>query len=368
MCQKRLPEALAAWLAAPPGLQPLLLTRCRLRMRRRGCSGQRAAAHYYSFALIRPARCAEFRLLDEQLAAMAAAVEASEALFIDDNELARLATDIPDLRVRLGIGDTQVFGGQGFSLVKVQLQASGGVCLAPDRCQVVHLPLAAGCCPAPGRRVPGPAGSLAAACQGLCVPQALESFPVHACRGPACYGAACWARLLRHAGWLGVDPSRHEGATCTPPHTCLPTHIPNFPPRRSARAWSKSWMACCLACAASSCSFPTSALPANSSGGLCVVRNQLLISRLRPPSPKPPGVGLPLARPYLPPALPAHSLLPRRRRAARSMSGVAVLGSAALQLRIDTSQLASPGQPCPAACPPAPLYAECNPMGAPRAR
>lgn len=70
---------------------------------------------------------AEFRLLDEQLAAMAAAVEASEALFIDDNELARLATDIPDLRVRLGIGDTQVFGGQGFSLVKVQLQIREGV-------------------------------------------------------------------------------------------------------------------------------------------------------------------------------------------------------------------------------------------------
>lgn len=57
---------------------------------------------------------------------MAAAVEASEALFIDDNELARLATDIPDLRVRLGIGDTIVFGGQGFSLVKVQMQASTG--------------------------------------------------------------------------------------------------------------------------------------------------------------------------------------------------------------------------------------------------
>ena len=101
---------------------------------------------------------AEFRLLDEQLGAMAAAVEAEEALFIDDrygpeqgcrcccccwstaglpsadaaprshdppplqtvpstytlcptfddSELARLATDIPDLRLRLGIGEAQV--------------------------------------------------------------------------------------------------------------------------------------------------------------------------------------------------------------------------------------------------------------------
>lgn len=101
---------------------------------------------------------------------MAAAVDASEALFIDDAELAKvrapepvfvcerrihpscrmslpsgvccvvagrptvfvdlsrlsvrlqLATDIPDLRIRLGIGDTEVFGGQGFSLAIVQLR------------------------------------------------------------------------------------------------------------------------------------------------------------------------------------------------------------------------------------------------------
>lgn len=75
---------------------------------------------------------AEFSMLDEQLAGMAAAVEAEEALFIDDSELARLATDIPDLRVRLGIGDTEVFGGQGFSLVKVQLQIREGVVKVVD--------------------------------------------------------------------------------------------------------------------------------------------------------------------------------------------------------------------------------------------
>ena len=37
----------------------------------------------------------------------------------------QLATDIPDLRIRLGIGDTEVFGGQGFSLAIVQLRVRG---------------------------------------------------------------------------------------------------------------------------------------------------------------------------------------------------------------------------------------------------
>ncbi|KAI3427991.1 hypothetical protein D9Q98_006379 [Chlorella vulgaris] len=75
---------------------------------------------------------AEFRLLDEQLLGMAASVEAEEALFVDDSELARLATDIPDLRMRLGIGETEVFGGTGFSLVKVQLQIREGVVKVVD--------------------------------------------------------------------------------------------------------------------------------------------------------------------------------------------------------------------------------------------
>ena len=130
-----------------------------------------------------PPVCAEFRLLDEQLAGMAAAVEGSESLFIDDSELARLATDVPDLRVsaahaalpfsssraaglgwqcsaaaglvrpaqphsapchhrcnlgthtnspvccqclqvRLGIGESEVFGSTGFSIGKLQMQVS----------------------------------------------------------------------------------------------------------------------------------------------------------------------------------------------------------------------------------------------------
>lgn len=65
---------------------------------------------------------AEFGLLDAGLSSLATAVDAGEALYVDESDLARLATDIPDMRMRLGLGDTQVFGGAGFSLVKVQLQ------------------------------------------------------------------------------------------------------------------------------------------------------------------------------------------------------------------------------------------------------
>jgi hypothetical protein len=71
---------------------------------------------------------------------MAASVEAEEALFVDDSELARLATDIPDLRMRLGIGETEVFGGTGFSLVKVQLQVG----LGPIRGPGLRIPAEAG--------------------------------------------------------------------------------------------------------------------------------------------------------------------------------------------------------------------------------
>ena len=41
-------------------------------------------------------------------------------------ELARLATDIPDMRVRLGLGDTDVFGGTGmtFSFEQASIQES----------------------------------------------------------------------------------------------------------------------------------------------------------------------------------------------------------------------------------------------------
>lgn len=70
---------------------------------------------------------AEFKQLDAELAALAAEVEAGGSLFIDDGELAALATEVPDLRLRLGVGDSQVFGGSGFSLVKVQMQTRQSV-------------------------------------------------------------------------------------------------------------------------------------------------------------------------------------------------------------------------------------------------
>jgi LETM1-like protein len=65
---------------------------------------------------------AEFRQLDAELAAMASEVEAGGALYIDDGDIAALATEIPDLRLRLGVGDTTVFGGSGLSLSKMQMQ------------------------------------------------------------------------------------------------------------------------------------------------------------------------------------------------------------------------------------------------------
>lgn len=65
---------------------------------------------------------AEFRQLDTDLSDLAAEVEAGGALVLDDGVLAGLATEIPDLRIRLGVGDTTVFGGTGISLGKVQMQ------------------------------------------------------------------------------------------------------------------------------------------------------------------------------------------------------------------------------------------------------
>lgn len=47
---------------------------------------------------------AEFALLDGPIAALAEDVEKGEAGRINEDELARLAVDIPDLRMRLGIG------------------------------------------------------------------------------------------------------------------------------------------------------------------------------------------------------------------------------------------------------------------------
>lgn len=71
--------------------------------------------------------CAEFKGLATSLAVLAAASEPEEILFIDDAELAALATEIPDLRIRLGLGDDIVFGSSGFSFSKVQFQVRQAV-------------------------------------------------------------------------------------------------------------------------------------------------------------------------------------------------------------------------------------------------
>lgn len=66
---------------------------------------------------------AEYKELATALAILVeASVHPDELLFIDDYELATLATEIPDLRMRLGIGDEIVFGGSGFSINKLQFQ------------------------------------------------------------------------------------------------------------------------------------------------------------------------------------------------------------------------------------------------------
>lgn len=65
---------------------------------------------------------AEFALLEESLVGLAQLVDRGSAIIIDEDELLTLATDVPDLRVRLGITDDKVFGGSGFSFLKLQLQ------------------------------------------------------------------------------------------------------------------------------------------------------------------------------------------------------------------------------------------------------
>jgi hypothetical protein len=47
---------------------------------------------------------AEFALLDAPIAALAQAVDEGEAGLINEEDLSRLAVEIPDLRMRLGIG------------------------------------------------------------------------------------------------------------------------------------------------------------------------------------------------------------------------------------------------------------------------
>lgn len=71
--------------------------------------------------------CAEYKGLATSLAVLAAASDPEELLYIDDAELAALATEIPDLRIRLGLGDDIVFGSSGFSLSKLQFQVRQAV-------------------------------------------------------------------------------------------------------------------------------------------------------------------------------------------------------------------------------------------------
>lgn len=65
---------------------------------------------------------AEFGLLDQQLAVLVSAVEAAEPLLIAEEDLILVASEIPDLRGRLGIAEREVFGGQGMSWLKIRLQ------------------------------------------------------------------------------------------------------------------------------------------------------------------------------------------------------------------------------------------------------
>ncbi|CAK0783736.1 hypothetical protein CVIRNUC_006935 [Coccomyxa viridis] len=69
---------------------------------------------------------AEFALLDGPIATLAEDVDKGEAGRINEDELARLAVEIPDLRMRLGIGDARVFAGTGWTLVRAQATMGEG--------------------------------------------------------------------------------------------------------------------------------------------------------------------------------------------------------------------------------------------------
>ena len=58
------------------------------------------------------------------LCALRCAVHAEHAVHAVHPPCCRLATDIPDMRLRLGFSDSQIFGGTGLSFVTMQLRAS----------------------------------------------------------------------------------------------------------------------------------------------------------------------------------------------------------------------------------------------------
>ncbi|RMZ54979.1 hypothetical protein APUTEX25_000496, partial [Auxenochlorella protothecoides] len=78
-------------------------------------------------ALGSPFSTPEFKVLDEELAPLAAALEEDELVYIEAAELARLADDIIDLRTSMGLGDTQVFGGGLFNMARLQFQVKEGI-------------------------------------------------------------------------------------------------------------------------------------------------------------------------------------------------------------------------------------------------
>lgn len=65
---------------------------------------------------------AEFALLEEQLTGLALALDKMAINLAGEELLETLATEIPDMRNRVGVGDAEVFGSSGFSLTRVRLQ------------------------------------------------------------------------------------------------------------------------------------------------------------------------------------------------------------------------------------------------------
>jgi hypothetical protein len=70
---------------------------------------------------------AEYTLVEEQLAVLASTVGPASMPFVGDDVLEKLAVDVPDLRIRVGVNDQVVFGGSGFSTTRLQLQMKESV-------------------------------------------------------------------------------------------------------------------------------------------------------------------------------------------------------------------------------------------------
>ncbi|KAK9810635.1 hypothetical protein WJX73_006190 [Symbiochloris irregularis] len=62
---------------------------------------------------------ADFGILENQLAEMCDAVDSGNGPLVDEEQLDRLAVEVPDLRDRLGIGEATVFSGSGWTWVRV---------------------------------------------------------------------------------------------------------------------------------------------------------------------------------------------------------------------------------------------------------